>query len=136
MEYTKLSEMPKIEPFDLISNIGGILGLFIGCSFVSLFELVEIFLEVYFILFSNKNNKQIKWSESKETKEITRSTNQNEMKIGLKNNTIKNESLIEQISKVSSNNEVLLTKAQDANKKLKNEINPSFEIKIQQLETI
>jgi hypothetical protein len=128
--------MPKIEPFDLISNIGGILGLFIGCSFVSLFELVEIFLEVYFILFSNKNNKQIKWSESKETKEITRSTNQNEMKIELKNNTIKNESLIEQISKVSSNNEVLLTKAQDANKKLKNEINPSFEIKIQQLETI
>ena len=58
------------------------------------------------------------------------------MKIELKNNTIKNESLFERISIVSSNNEVLLTKAQDANKKLKKEIYQSFEIKIQQLETI
>ena len=47
--------MPKTETFSFISEMGGILGLFVGCSFVSFFELAELFIEIYFILFSNKN---------------------------------------------------------------------------------
>ena len=38
LEFTQFSETAKTQVFDLISNIGGILGLFIGCSFVSFFE--------------------------------------------------------------------------------------------------
>jgi hypothetical protein len=55
LKYTKYSEMPKTETFSFISEMGGILGLFVGCSFVSFFELAELFIEIYFILFSNKN---------------------------------------------------------------------------------
>ena len=36
--------------FDLISSIGGLCGLFIGVSFVSLFEIGELFIEAIFIL--------------------------------------------------------------------------------------
>jgi len=53
LKYTSSTQNPKTEEFDLISNIGGILGLFIGCSFASFFEIV---IEVIFILFQ-KNQK-------------------------------------------------------------------------------
>jgi hypothetical protein len=36
---------------DFISNIGGVFGLFVGASFVSLFEIAEILIEMAFILF-------------------------------------------------------------------------------------
>jgi len=55
LKYTKYSEIPKTEPFSFISEIGGILGLFIGCSFVSLFELAELLFEIGFILFGKKH---------------------------------------------------------------------------------
>ena len=54
LKYTRYSEIPKTEPFDFISSIGGILGLFIGCSFVTFFELAEVLLEICFILFAKK----------------------------------------------------------------------------------
>jgi len=56
LKYTSLTQYPKTDEFDLISNIGGILGLFIGCSFASFFELFEIVIEVIFIVFQ-KNKK-------------------------------------------------------------------------------
>ena len=37
---------------DLISNIGGNLGLFIGVSFLSFAEIIELFIEILFILKS------------------------------------------------------------------------------------
>jgi len=58
-KYTLYSEMPKTEIFDFISNIGGILGLFIGSSFVTLFELGELLIEISFILTTkNEVNKR------------------------------------------------------------------------------
>jgi len=54
LKYTLYSEIPKTEIFDFISNIGGILGLFIGCSFVTLFEIGELIIEILFILFERK----------------------------------------------------------------------------------
>ena len=56
LKYTLLTQYPKTDDFDLISNIGGILGLFIGCSFASFLELFEIVIEVIFIVFQ-KNKK-------------------------------------------------------------------------------
>ena len=53
LKYTKISQIPKALPFDLISNIGGILGLFVGLSFVSLFEIAELIIEVGFVFLSN-----------------------------------------------------------------------------------
>ena len=35
---------------DLISNFGGLLGLFVGISFLSFGELVQILIEIFFIL--------------------------------------------------------------------------------------
>jgi hypothetical protein len=51
LEYTLIRQQPKIEPFGLISNIGGTLGLFIGFSFISILELVEVVAELVFIRF-------------------------------------------------------------------------------------
>ena len=45
LSYTKLSELPKTSVVDLLSSIGGTLGLYIGISFLSLVEIVEILLE-------------------------------------------------------------------------------------------
>jgi len=51
LKYTLISEQPKVELFGLISNLGGILGLFIGFSFISLLELFELMAEFIYILF-------------------------------------------------------------------------------------
>ena len=51
LEYTLIRQQPKIEPFGLISNIGWTLGLFIGFSFISILELIEIVAELVFIKF-------------------------------------------------------------------------------------
>ena len=54
LQYTLITQQPKMLTFDLISSIGGILGLFIGVSFVSLFEITEILMQITFLLFSKK----------------------------------------------------------------------------------
>ncbi len=54
LEYTSIKQIPKYEVFDLISNIGGALSLFIGCSFVSFFEIGEILIEIFISLFEKK----------------------------------------------------------------------------------
>ena len=44
-----ISQQPKVELFGLISNLGGILGLFIGFSFISLLEIIEVLAELAYI---------------------------------------------------------------------------------------
>jgi hypothetical protein len=51
LKYTLISQQPKIELFGLISNLGGLLGLFIGFSFISCLELIEILAELLYIYF-------------------------------------------------------------------------------------
>jgi len=51
LKYTLISQQPKIELFGLISNLGGILGLFIGFSFISLLEIIEILAELIYVYF-------------------------------------------------------------------------------------
>ena len=57
LESTNIEESPQIEFVDLIAGIGGTLGLFLGISVLSLFEFVEIFLEIIF--FKMKQGKRI-----------------------------------------------------------------------------
>ena len=49
LKYTLISQQPKIELFGLISNLGGILGLFIGFTFISLLEIIEILAELIYV---------------------------------------------------------------------------------------
>jgi hypothetical protein len=55
-EYAPLNitEIPKMTKFDLISDIGGTLSLFIGVSFFSIVELFEFFIEVIYAIASYK----------------------------------------------------------------------------------
>jgi hypothetical protein len=57
--YTSISQLPKMDFFDLISNIGGNLGLFIGVSFLSFAEIIEFIIEVVYILFERNRSKRV-----------------------------------------------------------------------------
>lgn len=50
-KYTLISQYPKTQLFDLLSNIGGIFGLFLGMGLLSFVEIFEIFLECFFVMF-------------------------------------------------------------------------------------
>ena len=54
LEYTYINQLPKMDFFDLISNIGGNLGLFIGISFLSFAEIIEFIIEAVYILVDSK----------------------------------------------------------------------------------
>jgi hypothetical protein len=57
--YTTITELAKQEFLDLISNIGGNLGLFIGISFLSFAEIFELLFEIVFILFQKKSSNTV-----------------------------------------------------------------------------
>jgi len=67
LKYTLISQIPKTREFDLLSNIGGIFGLFIGVSFVTVFEIGEVFIEVFYIISQRKKTNQIVRVESVQT---------------------------------------------------------------------
>ena len=48
--YTQINEIQKISVTDLVTNIGGTMGLFLGLSFLSFFEIVELLVELVFLL--------------------------------------------------------------------------------------
>lgn len=50
LKYTLISESPSMEIFDLVSITGGLLGLFVGLSFLSFVEVFEFFIRMIFIL--------------------------------------------------------------------------------------
>jgi hypothetical protein len=56
LQYTVIDQKEKMNEFDLISNIGGNLGLFIGISFLSFAELIELFVEIICIILGKKGN--------------------------------------------------------------------------------
>jgi len=59
LEYTYIDQEAKTETFNFISNMGGILGLFLGISFLSFVEILEILIEYISILFENKKQQKI-----------------------------------------------------------------------------
>jgi len=50
LQYTLISQEAKTEAFCFVSNIGGILGLFLGISFLSFVEILEVLIEIFYIL--------------------------------------------------------------------------------------
>lgn len=53
LSYTKIEESESMDFVTLLSNIGGIAGLFLGISLLSFVEIFEILLEFAFIVFKN-----------------------------------------------------------------------------------
>ena len=50
--------------FDLISNIGGNLGLFIGISFLSFAEIIELLIEAIYIICEKRQFHKIPTNET------------------------------------------------------------------------
>jgi hypothetical protein len=59
LSYTESDEAPQIDLVSLIANIGGNLGLFLGVSLFSVWEVVITLLEIYFYK-KQQNSSQIK----------------------------------------------------------------------------
>ena len=64
LEYTEISQQPQYTIWNLISNIGGLFGLFLGLSLLSFVDLFQIILQLLFIFLeknkiSTKNDKTI-----------------------------------------------------------------------------
>ena len=62
MKQTFINEEVKTEVFDLVSSVGGFLGLFLGISCLSLVEIIEIFLKISILFYdltirSNRSSK-------------------------------------------------------------------------------
>lgn len=49
LAYTSIEESPSIDQTTLFSNVGGIAGLFLGVSVLSVVEFLEIFVEILFV---------------------------------------------------------------------------------------
>jgi hypothetical protein len=49
LAYTVSFETPQLGIVDLLANVGGNLSLFLGVSVFSLWELIEFFIEVYYL---------------------------------------------------------------------------------------
>jgi hypothetical protein len=54
LSFNEITEKPSFTFVDLISNVGGTFGLFIGISLLSFLEIVEIIYELLSIYFKNK----------------------------------------------------------------------------------
>ena len=72
MKESKISQEIKYHLTDLISNIGGTLSLFLGLSFLSFIEIIEIFISAMNVLCKQsskyQNNFETFSKEYKETK--------------------------------------------------------------------
>jgi len=55
--YTSITEQSKTTFDNLIGNLGGLLGLFIGGSLISFFEIFELLISVLVIMFKNRKKK-------------------------------------------------------------------------------
>lgn len=62
LEYTMISEQPALSLIDVISNVGGTLGLFIGISLLSIFEILEIAIKIISVLCKHKSKS---WKQTK-----------------------------------------------------------------------
>lgn len=51
--YTKITETPSLELYNLLPNIGGTMGLFLGISVLSFVEIIEILIELVALFIKN-----------------------------------------------------------------------------------
>jgi hypothetical protein len=51
LHYTAITDSPSMSSLDLVCNFGGLLGLFLGMSLLSVVEYVEIAIQIVSIMF-------------------------------------------------------------------------------------
>ncbi len=57
IEYTQIDQIPKMSLPDLIASVGGMLGLFLGLSFISLLEIGQLLARLFVrVIFRRKEN--------------------------------------------------------------------------------
>ena len=59
LAYTQISKNSKLEIVDLVAGIGGLLGLFLGMSFLSFVELIEMMLEIMCIILTKQQKDRV-----------------------------------------------------------------------------
>jgi hypothetical protein len=62
--YTSVDEVPAMNLNDLLGNLGGQLGLFIGISFLSLVELIELIVTLSLTVYYQRKGKIMKNREN------------------------------------------------------------------------
>lgn len=67
IEYTSITEQEALTIIDMIANVGGTLGLFIGISLLSFLEMAEILIKIASILLKDK----VKTVRTKKPKSFT-----------------------------------------------------------------
>lgn len=55
LEYTMISQSPRYLFIDLVSSLGGTLGVFLGASLLSLMEVIEFFIAACMIMTRRKD---------------------------------------------------------------------------------
>jgi hypothetical protein len=71
---TQIVDSIKTQVFDLVSSIGGLLGLFLGFSFLSLIELVEIGFQSILVLVKHSANKKRSFKKVADIKIVEKKT--------------------------------------------------------------
>ena len=56
LDYTEIREIPKTYPYDLFSNIGGLLSLFVGISLISIIEITDLAFNLILYAFRKKTS--------------------------------------------------------------------------------
>jgi len=74
LEYTEITESPQTNIFDLFTQIGGSLGLFVSFSVFTLFEIGEIFLLIFVALLSSV---KYPWLKARSLKKYSIDNSQN-----------------------------------------------------------
>ena len=59
LSFTEITEKPSFPFVDLVSNVGGTFGLFLGISLLSFLEIVEIIYVMLLIFFKKSRNDKI-----------------------------------------------------------------------------
>jgi len=68
LEYTEITETPQTTIFDLFTQIGGSLGLFISFNVFTLFELAEILILILHALLKPRSSKKYSIEKSEAAK--------------------------------------------------------------------
>ncbi len=58
--YDLITQIPKMQAFDLVSSVGGTLSLFVGISFLTFVELIEIIMEIIIVYMEKVKLKKLK----------------------------------------------------------------------------
>ena len=59
LEHTIVTQQPRYHPFDIFSNIGGLMGLCLGISLVTLVEFLEVAVACVLRLTRKKSSTQV-----------------------------------------------------------------------------